>query len=170
VATVRDSQLRHLIRPQRRLPALLAAAGLLAAGPPAAADWTLRPTGGVAGATCAVESAKEPLSDGYQSITAQIQVSRAAVTVTSPSVLDAGSGDIGLTVDRGTFVPVDHVVAQRTALFDRQHGELVEQFRRGARVEVRLRFWPTWPATGTHIVGFSLIGFTRAYAQLAECQ
>ena len=26
------------------------------------------------------------------------------------------------------------------------------------------RFWPTWPATGTHAAVFSLIGFTRAYA------
>jgi hypothetical protein len=35
---------------------------------------------------------------------------------------------------------------------------------------VRLRFWPTWPATGTHSATFSLIGFTRAYEQLAGCR
>jgi hypothetical protein len=35
---------------------------------------------------------------------------------------------------------------------------------------VQLRFWPTWPATGTHSVTFSLIGFTRAYAQLGDCK
>jgi hypothetical protein len=37
-------------------------------------------------------------------------------------------------------------------------------------VQVQLRFWPTWPKTGTHSATFSLIGFTRTHAGLAECR
>ena len=33
-------------------------------------------------------------------------------------------------------------------------------------LRVQLRFWPEWPATGTHAATFSLIGFTKAYAEL----
>ena len=32
-----------------------------------------------------------------------------------------------------------------------------------------LRFWPEWPATGTHSATFSLIGFTKAYGELSGC-
>ena len=34
-----------------------------------------------------------------------------------------------------------------------------------------LRFWPTWPETGTHAVVLSLIGFTRAWDEMqASCR
>jgi hypothetical protein len=51
-----------------------------------------------------------------------------------------------------------------------RYGTLVDQFKRGLRARVQLRFWPTWPTTGVHSATFSLIGFTRAYAGLDECK
>jgi len=35
---------------------------------------------------------------------------------------------------------------------------------------VQLRFWPTWPETGTHSVSFSLMGFTKAHGEAAKCE
>ena len=61
-------------------------------------------------------------------------------------------------------------VADRKALFDSNYERVVAQFKAGTRVKVQLRFWPTWPATGTHATTLSLIGFTRAYGELAECR
>ena len=66
--------------------------------------------------------------------------------------------------------PLDEVVDRRTAVFTSRYEALVQAFERGRRVRVQLRFWPTWPKTGTHAATFSLIGFTRARARLADCR
>jgi hypothetical protein len=108
--------------------------------------------------------------DGYQTITARIRVDGTTVSVSSPSVLDPSFKDIGIAVDEDALVPMDRLGDTRTAVFESQYGTLVEQFKRGLRARVQLRFWPTWPATGTHSVSFSLIGFTRAQARLGECK
>jgi len=117
-----------------------------------------------------VESEQQAVFDGYQRTWAQIVVDDKSVRVTSPSTLDGSDRDIGLIVDEGRFAPAEEVVDQRTALFAAQYQTLVEEFKRGRRVRVQLRFWPTWPKTGTHSATFSLIGFTRAHARLSDCR
>jgi hypothetical protein len=50
-------------------------------------------------------------------------------------------------------------------------GTLIAQFKRGLRADVTMRFWPTWPETGTHSVEVSLIGFTKAWDDMqASCR
>ena len=132
-----------------------------------AADWTVKSGDG---SGCILESSPESLSDGYQTTTARIRVDGKTVSVSSPSVFDAGSKDIRIVVDEQDNVPMDRLADPRTAVFESRYAALVEQFKRGLRARVQLRFWPTWPATGTHSATFSLIGFTRAHAQLGECK
>jgi len=155
-----------------RLAALALLAGTLAVPPDVAADWTVRAEPAAAGAKprCVLESERQPLSDGYQKTWAQVIVDRQAVRVTSPSKLDPGDGDIGLVVDDGSFVPMDEVTGERTAVFKTRYATLIEEFKRGLKVRVQLRFWPTWPKTSTHSAVFSLIGFTRTHGGLAECR
>jgi hypothetical protein len=152
-----------------RRAAVLAVLGIgLACQPlPLAAEWAVTP-GSPSG--CALESSPESLSDGYQTTTARLRVDAAHVTVTSPSAFDAGFGDIAIAVDEDAKVPMDRLADARTAVFESRYAALVEQFKRGLQARVMLRFWPTWPATGLHSASFSLIGFTRAYAQLHDCK
>lgn len=147
---------------------------MLAVGLPAsgqAEEWTVRPEPAAQGGRdrCVLESERHTVFDGYQDTWAQIVVDAAAVRVSSASILDPGDGDIGLSVDGGPFVAADDVVDERTAVFTSRYAALIEDFRRGLRVRVQLRFWPTWPKTGTHTVTFGLIGFTRAHVRLPEC-
>ena len=116
-----------------------------------------------------MESARQSLSDGYQDTTAYVTVDARSVTVTSASNLDGGFSDIGLIVDQEPLVPMDRLGGIKTAQFDAKYGRLVELFKAGVRLRVQLRFWPEWPATGTHSATFSLIGFTKAYGELAGC-
>jgi hypothetical protein len=141
-------------------------------GPAAAAAWTVRsvPQADGTGSRCVVESDRQALSDGYQTTTAFVTVDGRSVAVTSASNLDPGSGDIGLVVDQEALVPMDRLAGPKTALFDSKHARLVELFKAGLRLRVQLRFWPEWPATGTHSATFSLIGFTKAYGELAGCR
>jgi hypothetical protein len=152
--------------------AALALAGALAIPPDAAAQWTIRAEPAVPGrkTSCVMESERQTLPDGYQKTWAQLVVDREGVRVTSASKLDPGDADIGLVVDDGTFVPADEVTGERTAVFTTRHDALVEEFKRGLAVRVQLRFWPTWPKTSTHAATFSLIGFTRTHARLADCR
>jgi hypothetical protein len=162
--------------PRDRLPpaavglALLALA--LASPGPAGADWSVRPEPAAPGkpTSCVMLTEQQPLPDGYQKSWAQIQVDRQTVRVTSASQLDPGDGDIGLFVDDGPFVKFDEVVGGRTAVFRTQYDTLIEDFKRGLKVRVQLRFWPTWPKTSTHSATFSLIGFTRTHERLADCR
>ena len=145
---------------------------VLLVGEVRAETWTVRPvprTEG-SGGSCVLESEKASLTDGYQATTAQVVVDARTVTVTSPSVLDGGFRDIGVAVDEEPLVPMEGLANPRTARFESHYVALIEQFKRGSRARLQLRFWPTWPVTGTHSVTISLIGFTRAYAQLLECR
>lgn len=134
---------------------------------PVRADWTVKSGDG---SGCILESSAESLPDGYQTTTARIRVDGKTVSVSSPSVFDTGFNDIRIVVDEQEMFPIDRLADPRTAVFESRYAALVEQFKRGLRASVRLRFWPTWPATGTHAATFSLIGFTRAHAQLGECK
>src|SRR5262245_41838175 len=138
-----------------RLAVWLISILLLAEPATVAAEWTVKRG---AGAGCALESSPESLPDGYQSTTAYLRVDVKTVTVSSPSVFDAGFKDILIAVDQDPAMPMDRLADSRTVVFEAGYGVLVEQFKRGLRARVQLRFWPTWPATGTHSATFSLIG------------
>ncbi len=166
------STLRPLARVGRWGPLVTLLALGVPVPPEAGADWTVRPapTGPGGTSRCVLESERQPVFDGYQTTWAQIAVDDKAVRVTSASTLDGGDRDIGMVVDEGRFAPAEEVVDQRTALFAAQYQTLVEEFKRGRQVRVQLRFWPTWPKTGTHSATFSLIGFTRAHTRMSECR
>jgi hypothetical protein len=145
---------------------------LLVVGGPAAGEWSVTrvPRTDGPGLRCVVESEKQALADGYQTTTAYVTVDTRSVAVTSQSNLDGSGGDIGLVVDQQELVPVDRLSGRKTAVFDSKHARLVELFKAGSRLRAQLRFWPEWPATGTHSATFSLIGFTKAYGELAGCR
>lgn len=156
-----------------RLALRVAAAGLLAAGAVSvafAANWEVSPETRGGKQTCALVSAKQPVFDGYQQVQAQIVLIGGSVVVRSDSVLDPGFADIGMAVDKHPFVRVDRIRDRKRAVFENQYAKIVQLFKGGREVRVQLRFWPTWPATGTHSVSFSLIGFTKAYGEAAKCQ
>lgn len=140
----------------------------LATGAPAAAQWSVKRDSGTG--QCLLESETQTATDGYQPTTVRLIVDAQAVRAVAKSVLDPGFSDIGLVVDGKDFIPVDRIDDQRSAIFEKQRARIVEQFIRGRAVAVRLRYWPTWPATGVHPVTFSLAGFTAAHTQLAECR
>jgi hypothetical protein len=146
---------------------------LMALGrPAAAADWSVKtvPRTDGPGSRCVIESARQSLSDGYQTTTVFVTVDDRSVTVASASNLDPGFSDIGLVVDQEALVPMDGLAGVKTALFDSKRARLVELFKAGLRLRVQLRFWPEFPATGPHSATFSLIGFTKAYGELAGCR
>lgn len=151
---------------------VLVVALVLVAGGVRAEGWAVRavPRPEGPGTRCVLESEKVSLPDGYQATTAQVVVDARSITVTSPSTLDGSFRDIGIAVDQEPLVPMDSLGDPRSARFEARYGALVEQFKQGARARLQLRFWPTWPATGTHSAVVSLIGFTRAYTQLLECR
>jgi hypothetical protein len=102
--------------------------------------------------------------------TAYVTVDSRSVVVTSGSNLDPGNSDIGLFVDQEPPVLMDRLLGTKAAIFDAKYARLIDLFKAGARLRVQLRFWPEWPATGTHAATFSLIGFTKAYGELAGCR
>jgi hypothetical protein len=140
--------------------------------PTGAAVWSVRaaPRLDGTGTRCVVESIRQTLPDGYQTTTASVEVDDRSVAVTVGSNLDPSFADIGLVVDQEPFVPMDRLAGVKAALFEAQYARLVERFKAGSTVRVQLRFWPEWPATGTHAVTFSLTGFTKAYGELASCR
>lgn len=145
---------------------------LALAEPVAAEEWSVKtvPRTDGPGTRCVLESARQSLSDGYQDTTAYVTVDGRSVAVTSASNLDPGFSDIGLAVDQEPLVPMDRLAGMKTALFETKYGRLIELFKAGARLRIQLRFWPEWPATGTRSATFSLIGFTKAYGELAGCR
>lgn len=152
---------------------------------PAWAEWTVKrlynPMGNVE--RCVVESHVVPVSDGYQETEVSLVVSANTIVIKSKAPLDDSFGDIGLQVAKNDFIKMDKVIDERSALFAASYAKILAQFKQGGaapvkkgqppqapQVRIQLRFWPTWPATGTHDVEFDLEGFSKAYANMVACK
>ena len=137
----------------------------------ASADWTakhiLDPVKDEA--RCMLESDKKVINDGYQDTQIILRIDDQVLLVATKSNIDASKGDVGLTVDKHEFIKMDRLKLEQTVVFDKQIAEIVEQFKKGLRVTLTLRFWPTYPDTGAKTVTFSLIGFTKAHGELGAC-
>jgi hypothetical protein len=152
---------------KNRIPAAFVSILVVSSPLAVGAEWMVT---AAPGSGCFLESSPEALPDGYQTTSARIRVDGKTVSVTSKSFFDGGFNDIGVAVDEDAMIRMDRLADARTAVFESRYATLVEQFKRGVKARVVLRFWPTWPATGTHAAVFSLIGFTRAYARMEECK
>ena len=141
---------------------------LLGAAPPEpVSTWHVQRVTEGGSMKCRIDSDKVTVYDGYQKVTAQLLVTaNNAVQVVSESTFDAGSGDIGVQVDKNAFVKSDKLGGDKLVVFEAAAPTLIPQFKAGLRARVQLRFWPTWPVTGTHDADFSLIGFTKAYEEM----
>ena len=149
---------------------LSAFAALLVSGV-ASADWTpkfiLDPVKNET--RCMLESEKKVINDGYQDTEIVLRIDDQVLLVATKSNIDTSKGDVGLKVDKHEFIKMDRLKLEQTVVFDKQIAEIVEQFKKGLRVTLTLRFWPTYPSTGAKTVTFSLIGFTKAHSELGSC-
>lgn len=145
---------------------------LLLSGGEISAVWTVQRPGEVAPGPgrCFLELTPMTVSDGYQDIQVAMVVRADAVLIRTESPLDTSFADIGMQVDTQPFVSMDTVADRKVAVFTTQYPNLIAQFKRGSKVRVQLRFWPTWPETGTHAVTFSLAGFSKAYTAMLACR
>jgi len=143
--------------------------GLLGAAPPEKDAWTLTK---VQGGGCRLDADKATLSDGYQTAGAQIRVTPTEVRVVSESTFDDSKGDLRIQVDKNEAVKADGLDGAKAVVFKgAAAASLIVQFKAGLKANVTLRFWPTWPETGTHAAVVSLIGFTRAWDEMqASCR
>lgn len=135
------------------------------------AAWTVQRTSNATGVQvhCHLQSAIKAVSDGYQETRVSILVQADAVLVKTAAPLDASFSDIGMQIDQHAFLPMDDVYLDKAARFTSHYDAIITQFKKGYTARVQLRFWPTWPATGTHSVSFSLSGFSQAYAEMQTC-
>lgn len=118
---------------------------------------------------CMLESVKKVLNDGYQDTEMVLRVDERALLVVTKSNIDAGKGDIGFQVDDREFIAMDRVYLEQNIVFEKDIAKIIEQFKKGVKAKFTLRFWPTYPDTGSKTLTFSLIGFTKAYGDLADC-
>jgi hypothetical protein len=149
------------------IPAL--SVGLLGAAPPEKDAWTLTK---IQGGGCRLDSDKGALSDGYQKTSLQLRVTATEVRVVSESTFDDSKGDLRIQVDKQDAIKADGLDGPKTVVFKgASAGTLIGQFKAGLKADVSMRFWPTWPETGTHSLVVSLIGFTRAWDEMqASCR
>jgi hypothetical protein len=138
----------------------------------ASAEWTVQRLRDPATKVevCHLVSETVTMRDGYDTTMVSVAFTGKAILLRTESPLDTSFNDIGVQVDRHALVAMDTTQERKIAVFTTSYATLVEQSKKGARLRVQLRFWPTWPATGTHDATFPLKGFTKAYAEMLACQ
>lgn len=148
-------------------------AGLLGVGADAAEpNWIVKEVfddQGVRG-RCVIDSASQTIDDGHGETRIFLRIDEQSLRVITDSNIDASFDDISLKVDAKEPIPMDGVQADTQVLFEKSIATIIEQFIPGLKVDISLRFWPTWPTTGVKTATFSLIGFTAAYEQLPACR
>jgi hypothetical protein len=158
----------------RWLAALGLSGGLALTAAPTEAAWTaaIRPDPLARQSRCLLVSEPQTTSDGYDSTPVSLVFNGTSLLVITESELDASFADLALVVDAEPPVRSDALAHNRMFLvFDQDIPSLVQKFRAGRQVTVYLRFWPTWPATRSFPVSFSLAGFSKAHDRFTQgCQ
>lgn len=137
----------------------------------ASADWTAK----VAydpfkdESHCVVESLAQAIDDGYQDTEVFLRLDSTNLMVMTRSNVDVASSDVGVRVDKYELIKPDNIYMEQNVVFKKDISKIIEQFKEGRRATFTLKFWPTYPDTGVKTVTFSLIGFTKAYANLPDC-
>ena len=138
---------------------------MITSGAAAQENWRVSDT-----SPCFLFTPVNSIDDGQGETPVAMRLDSKSLHVTTSSNIDAEFGDLGISVDGKAMVSADSVVRETNVIFESGVQTLVEQFIAGRNATLQLRFWPTWPTTGPKTVDFSLIGFTKAYKQMAECQ
>lgn len=118
---------------------------------------------------CVVESPVQTIDDGYQHTEVFLRLDSTTLMVMTRSNVDTDDPDVGVRVDKHELIKPDSVYLEQNVVFAKDISKIIEQFKQGRRATFTLKFWPTYPDTGAKTVTFSLIGFTRAYANLPDC-
>lgn len=138
------------------------------------AAWTatIKPDPVARQSRCLLVSDTQTTPDGYDSTPVFLALDGASLRVVTESELDSSFADLQLVVDKEPPVRSDAITHHKMVLvFDQDLPKLIEQFRAGKQVTVYLRFWPTWPATQSFPVAFSLAGFSKAHDRFTQgCQ
>lgn len=138
------------------------------------AAWTAvgRPDPVTRQSRCLLVSETQTTPDGYDSTPVFLAWDGASLRVITESELDASFADLQLAVDKEPPIRSDVITHHKMVLvFDQELPKLIQQFRAGKQANVYLRFWPTWPATQSFPISFSLAGFSKAHDRFTQgCQ
>lgn len=118
---------------------------------------------------CLLKSDEKSVDDGQTTTTVRIVYNGEVFVVRTDSHIDLSYPNVGMQVDRHEPIPVDRLLGENSVVFETEAEQIRGRFERGTEVRVALGFWPTWPQTETIVTPFSLIGFTRAHAELVDC-
>lgn len=137
----------------------------------ASADWTAKVAYDPVQdeSHCVVESPTQTIDDGYQDTGVFLRLDSTTLIVMTRSNVDTDDADVGVRVDKHELVKPDSVYLEQNVVFKKDISKIIEQFKEGRRATFTLKFWPTYPDTGAKTATFSLIGFTKAYANLPDC-
>lgn len=148
--------------------------GLALAPMLADAAWTalLRPDPVTRQSRCLLISETQTTPDGYDSTPVFLVLDGASLRVVTESELDPSFNDLQLVVDKEPPLRSAAITHNKMVLvFDQELPKLIGQLRSGKQATVYLRFWPTWPATQSFPVSFSLAGFSKAHDRFTQgCQ
>jgi len=139
--------------------------GMLLASVTAQAEWSLRDSG----SACVLETGEITRHDGYQDTSVRLNINQQRLLVMTGSNVDTSFDDTALQVDGHAMMTAVSADEDQNLRFDTGMPALVEQFRKGNRVRIYMRFWPTYPATERFEIAFSLAGFTRAWNDYTAC-
>lgn len=118
---------------------------------------------------CVAESRHHRIHDGYQDTVIYLQIGDKRLSIVTESSIDPKALDNGIRVDGNEPIKPDAVRLEHDVIFEKDLKRIVGQFRRGQKVTVNLKFWPTWPDKGYKNIEFSLIGFSKTFARLPNC-
>lgn len=139
--------------------------GILLASFPAQAEWLLHDSA----TACVLETDEITRHDGYQDTSVRLNINQQRLLVMTGSNVDTGFDDTALQVDGHAMITAVSADDEQNLRFDTGMPALIEQFRKGNRVRIYMRFWPTYPATQRVEIAFSLAGFTRAWNDYMAC-
>ncbi len=119
---------------------------------------------------CFVESKPVVFFDGESNTRLKLVATKDDLYAITDSNIDSSYTDTGISVDRSEKIKFDRVRKKTSVIFKNYTKQYIENLSKGYYATVTLGFWPSWPKTRPLSVNVSLLGFNKAYNQLANCK
>lgn len=136
------------------------------------AGWALdrRPNPATKRTECILASPAVNIPDGYDRTNVQVLLTLQSIYINADSNIDLSYPESGIRIGAGALRPFDRLVRETTAVISGGGVKsLYTRMANSSRMVVRLGFWPTWPATETREVSYSLGDFQHAITALHAC-
>ena len=131
-------------------------------------NWVLKREKEHAG-QCALFYQEQMMNDGQGKTPVHLVIGNRSILFKTRSNIDLAYQQTGIALDQQAQLPIESIHKDTAIVYEKSYPDIVEAMKSAQQLTLTLGFWPTWPVTQTHNLGFDISDFSLAFDALKLC-